>query len=180
MRRIYESDALSRDDDEPFSPNEEDASGRPQAIPWIDSTRLSRLLVPKQLRYRAIGIDVSTPRTEFPVGEPVPFTVTMKNAMPFPVTIPTLSPLLWTWDVDGVPEASHVALRDPPDERGSFRFDRGERKRFRKRWTGMFRVSDSEWEPVDPGEYTIGAGLNVDDSAVEGLYDETTIRLVPE
>lgn len=180
MRRIYESGALHRDDDEPFSPNERDVSEQPQSFRSIDSTRLSRLLVPMWLRCRSIGIDVSTPRSEFAVGEPVPFTVTMKNAMPFPISIPTRSPLLWTWNVDGATEASRVPLRDPPDEPGRFRFDRGERKRFRKRWSGMFRVSDSEWEPVEPGEYTIGAGLNVEDPADKDLYAETTVRVVPE
>lgn len=178
MRRIYESGALRRDDDQ-FSPNDRDSAGRLQAMRSVNGTALSRRLVPNWLRCRAISIEVSTPRTEYPVGEAVPFRVTMDNSMPFPITFRTLSPLPWTWNVDGVPEASHVSLRDPPDDSGEFRFARGERKRFTKRWEQMFRVSDSEWEPVGFGEYTIGAGLNVETPSEKGLYGETTVRVVP-
>ncbi len=178
MRRIYESEALRRDG-EPFTPNERD-DARPQAMRSINATALSRLFVPRWLRYRAISIEVSTPRTEYPAGVGIPFRVTMRNAMPFPLTISTRSPVLWTWNVDGVTEASHVSLRDPPEERGTFRFGRGERKRFHKRWDGMFRVSATEWEPAEPGTYTIGAGLNLEGALEHGLYAETTIRIVPE
>lgn len=180
MRRIYDSGALHRDDDEPFAPNERDDSVRPQAMKSVDSSLLSRLFVPPTLRHRAVSVTVSTPETEYVVGDPVPFRVTMRNALPIPVAIRTQSPLLWTWNVDGVAEASHVPLRDPPDEPGRFAFDRGERKRFSRRWTQQFRVSESEWEPVEPGEYTVGAGINVDDPAGRGLYDETTVRIRPE
>lgn len=180
MRRIYESEALSRDDDEPFSPNELDSSDHFQSVRWVNSTALSRRLVPNWLRYRSVSVDVSTPRTQYAAGTSVPFSVTMRNRMPFPITIPTVSPLLWTWAVDGLMEASHVPLRDPPEEPGAFTFDRGERKEFGKQWVQMFRVSDSEWEPVDPGEYTIGAWINVEAPSDAGLYDETTVRVVPE
>jgi hypothetical protein len=178
MRRIYDSPAVTRDDGDSFSPNERE-DVRPQAMRSVPGTALSRLLVPDWLRYRAVSVSVSTPRTEYPAGEPVPFRVEMKNAMPFPVEIPTRSPVLWTWTVDGLPEASRIS-RDPPAERRGFRFDRGERKRFARRWRGYFRVSESEWEPADPGEYAIGAGLNVEDAAAKGLADEVTVRLVPE
>jgi len=104
----------------------------------------------------------------------------MKNALPLPLTLTTRSRLLWQWDVDGLPEASHVEVRAVPEGEAGFEFDRGERKRFRRRWNGMFRLSDSEWEPADPGEYTIGAGVNVTDAPGKGLYDETTVRIVPE
>lgn len=180
MRRIYESNAVHRDDEDPFSPGELDRSGTPQAMRSVSGTTLSRYLVPDWLRYRAVSLDVSTPRAEYPAGADVPFAVTMTNAMPFPITITTSSPLLWTWHVDGVEEASRVSLRNPPDEAGELRFDRGERKRFSRRWTQQFRVSETEWEPAGPGEYTIGAELNVDDPAGRGVSAETTVRVVPE
>lgn len=180
MRRIYESDAIQRDD-EPFTPNEESRrSFKPQAMRWVNATLLSQLLVPQWVRQRAISVKISTPQSSYPSGHPIPFTVTMRNSMPFPVTIPTNSPLLWTWNVDGVQEASHVPLRDEPEEPGGIRFDRGSRKQFIKRWSGLFRVTDREWEPAEPGEYTIGAGLNVEGAAEKGLYDETTVRILPE
>lgn len=179
MRRIYESDALHRDDDDQFAPNRRRSESTLQAMRSVNSTALSRWLVPDGIRRRAVSVDVSTPRTEFALGATVPFRVTMRNAMPFPITFRTRSPVLWTWDVDGVTEASRVSMRDPPDEPGELRFGRGERKRFERRWEQLFRVSPSEWEGVEPGEYTIGAGLNVDGAREKGLYDEATVRVVP-
>jgi hypothetical protein len=180
MRRIYDSAALHRDDSDPHAPAEDDDTPRPQAMRSVPSGLLSRLFVPNWLRYRAVSVALDTPRTDFVAGEPVPFRVTMKNALPIPITVPTLSPVLWTWDVDGVREASHVPLQTPPDEPRGFRFDRGERKQFTRRWNGLFQVSASEWEPATPGEYTLGAGINVEDAAGKGLWDETTVRLVSE
>ncbi|AUX09684.1 hypothetical protein AArcSl_2059 [Halalkaliarchaeum desulfuricum] len=181
MRRIYESEALRRDDEDSFSPGEQrDRSHEPLAVKMVPSTWLSRVFVPHWLRYRSIKIDVTSPRNEYPVEADVPFLVRMRNVMPFPVTVPVRSPVLWTWDVDGVTEASHVDLKNPPDEERGFVFERGEEKVFRKRWTGTFRVSESEWEPAGPGKYVIGAGLNVEDAEGKGLYSRTTVRLVPE
>lgn len=177
MRRIYESQALSRDDDDPFAPSEQDGSDRPQAARSINSTALSDALIPSKLRQWAISCSISTPRSEYHVGTSVPFTVTMKNAMPFPITIPTRSPRFWVWSVDGSIEASQVPVRDPPEEVGRFRFNRGERKQFKKRWNGMFRVSKREWQPAPPGEYRIEAALNVEKATHKGLSSETTVRL---
>lgn len=179
MRRIYESGALRRDD-EPFTPTEQVDGTQPQSMRSVTGSTCSRLLVPEWLRHRAISIDVSTPRSEFDRGTAVPFRVTMKNALPFPIVISTTSPLPWTWTVDGFPEGSHVPLHDPPDESGAFVFDRGERKRFTKRWFQTFRVSDAEWESAEPGAYTIGAALNVEEPRQKGLYADTTVRITSE
>lgn len=178
MRRIYESDALGRDDDDPFAPGRErDRSTRPQVMRWIDSTAWSRRLVPEWVRHRAISVSISTARAEVPVGDPVSFDVTLRNTLPVPLTIRTASPLLWQWDVDGHPEASHVEAIEP-DGVSEWRFDRGERKRFTRRWQGMFRVAADEWRPAEAGEYDVGAGLTVEDAAEKGLYDRTTVELV--
>ncbi|WP_122090811.1 hypothetical protein [Halalkalicoccus subterraneus] len=177
MRRIYESDALRRDDGS-FTPSRRRSSTPLQAMRSVNATALSRRLIPDGLRNRSLSVEVSTPRTEFSSGEVIPFRVTMTNSMPFPLTVRTRSPIPWTWSVDGAPEAARIALREPPDEPGEFRFGRGEHKRFEKRWQGLFRVSRSEWERAGPGEYAIGAGLNVEDAAGKGLYDETTVRIV--
>ena len=179
MRRIYESDALHRDDDEPGAPVERERDTKPRAMRSINAGAWTRRLVPTWFRHRAISLSIRVPKTEFEAGERVPFEVTMKNAMPFPVTLATRSPVLWTWSVDGFEEASKVSVRDPPDHRAGFEFDRGERKRFRKHWDGMFRVSESEWEPVDPGEYTLGAAINVEDPEGSGLADELTVTILP-
>ncbi|APW99848.1 hypothetical protein CHINAEXTREME_19650 [Halobiforma lacisalsi AJ5] len=179
MRRIYESDALHRDD-EPFTPREKDSSYKIQAMRSVDSTALSRRVLPQGLRHRAVSVTVSTPQEEYAVGEPIPFRVTLRNPLPAPVAIPTRSPLLWAWKVDGFAEAAEIQLHDPPDEEGELVLDRGERKRVTKRWDQLFRVSDSEWEPAEPGEHTISAEINVEDPVGKGLAGETTVRIVPE
>jgi hypothetical protein len=178
MDRLSNSPGVHRDDDEAFVPGERETE--PQAMRSVPGTTLSRLFVPDWLRFRAITVDVSTPRESYPEREAVPFTVTMKNALPIPVEIPTQSPVLWQWHVDGHPEAARVTLRDPPEETRGFRFDRGERKQFRRRWNQLFRVSDSEWTPADTGTHTISAALNVAEPARVGLRGETTVRVEPE
>ncbi|WP_281194684.1 hypothetical protein [Halorubrum sp. F4] len=179
MRRIYESGALRRDDD-PHASAERNDGGKIQALRSVPAAALSDRLVPRALRRRAVSVDVETPRREYATGESIPFTVTFRNGLPFPVSIPTASPLPWTWTVDGDVEAATaaVSLRDPPDEPGRFAFDRGERKRFRRRWSGLFRVTDSEWVPAEPGEHTIGAAVNAANGESEGLRAETTVRIV--
>lgn len=179
MRRIYESNAVQRDDEQPHVPSET-GRDRPRAFRSIDVGAVGRRLVPASLRHRAISVDVTTPRTEYPVGSTVPFGVTMKNAMPFRVALTTRSRLPWQWDVDGHPEGSQVEVHDAPEGEAVFEFARGERKEFRRRWSGMFRLTESEWEPADPGGYTIGAAINVGNTAGEGLRAETTVRITPE
>jgi len=178
MRRIYDSDALHRDDDEPGSPNEIKRETKLQAMRSLPSSTLSDLFVPTALRHRFLSVAVETAEDEYTVGESIPFTVTIRNHVPFPVSIATESPVLWTWSVDGDVEASSVSLRDPPDETGRFEFDRGERKRFRKRWNQLFRVTETDWEPAEPGEHTISAAINAPDSESKGLTGETTVRIV--
>ncbi|MHC3437817.1 hypothetical protein ACYJ1Y_06845 [Natrialbaceae archaeon A-gly3] len=178
MRRIYESGAVRRDDDEPFTPAEDDERREPQSFRSLPGGLLSRLLLTDRLREWAISVDVSTPREEYPVGSVVPFRVTLKNALPLPVTISTRSPIVWTWSLDGLTEASHVRVLDPPAEPRQFTLSRGERRRFTRRWDGMVRVSETEWVPAEPGEYTIRAELNVENPDERGLTAETTVRLV--
>jgi hypothetical protein len=171
MRRIYESGAIHRDDDDAFAPGERESG--PQAMRSIDGTAWSRRLVPRWVRLRALSVTVDAPdRVD---GPAVPFVVTMSNALPIPVAVGTRSPRLWEWHVDDLPRASHVER--PLEGSGTIRFDRGETKRFRRRWDRRFRVSETEWEPAPPGEYTLGAALNVAGAAERGLEDGTTVRI---
>ncbi|NLV05516.1 hypothetical protein GOC83_05115 [Haloarcula rubripromontorii] len=173
MRRIYDSGALHRDDEEPQAPTER--GGRPQAARSINGRAWSDLLLPTWLRYRAVAVDIEVPQMSYPAETKVPFVVTIRNELPVPITLPTDSPRPWTWYVDGVPEASHVD--SVPGEAGSLRFDRGERKQFRRQWDRMFRVSDDEWEPAPAGEYTLSAKLSIANAGERGLYSETTVRI---
>ena len=178
MRRIYESRALDRDDNNPFQPNESDAIEKPQAMRTIPGTVLSRHLIPYWLRYRAISLEISTRQSTYPVGTSISFVITMKNTMPFPIVIPTRSLRLWSWSVDGLQEASHVTEK-APQQKTEFRFDRGERKVFRKQWNQRFQTSKDEWESAAPGEHIISAELDIDNPEKKGLSDETTIQLIP-
>ncbi|MFT4945187.1 MAG: hypothetical protein ACI9K3_001131 [Halovenus sp.] len=176
MRRIYESNAVSRDDDEPFKPREKKRrEHEPQSFRSINSSSWSNRLVPHAIRRRSVSVRVSTPDTEFEQGEPVPFRVYMKNSLPMPLSLKTRSPLLWTWSVDGHREASKLELATPPDEPGQMQFERSEQKRFDKVWDGMVRVSEREWRPVDRGEHTLQVSLNVDDADGANLCDQTTV-----
>ncbi len=176
MRRLYESRALHRDDDDPFKPNERDERTKPRASRTLPATALSRLLVPERLRYRAVSLSVSVPRSVYAEGERVPIAITMRNAAPFPITLETRSPIRWTWHVDGHTEASHV-WEDPDSGGRELQFGRGERKRFRRTWEQLFRVTETEWEEATPGEYVIGASINVADPTGRGVSDRTTVRI---
>jgi len=178
MRRIYESDALERDDEESFTPGELDEQTKPQTFRSINGAAWSDHLLPHTLRLWAVSLDVSVPRREFQEGETIPFRVTMDNTLPVPVSVRTSSPLLWTWSIDGHQEAAHVSVSDPPAEPDKLRLDRGETIRFTKEWSQMFRVTEREWEPAEPGEHTLRAEINLDTDRVE-IADETTIEIVP-
>ncbi|WP_372480111.1 hypothetical protein ACAH01_02280 [Halomicrobium sp. HM KBTZ05] len=166
------------DDVDPFTPDDDDDEYRPQSARSVNSSLLSRWLVPRAIRRRAISLSIETPQTEYELGSAIPFRVTMKNALPIPITLTTRSPVLWAWTVDGLTEASHVDQYDPPDEDGKLHFDRGERKQFAGEWSGRFRVTEREWEPADPGEYALGAHVNVDGHESGPLADECVVRLV--
>lgn len=174
MRRIDDSDALDRDDDDPFAPAEREGT-RPRAARSLPVERLTRLLLPAGLRARALRVRIDAPET-ITVGERVPFAVELHNPLPVPVSVETVSPVAWTWAVDGHREATHDP-ETPPADPGRLVFDRGERKRFTRRWDGQFRVSDTEWEPAGAGTYALSAAINVADPAAVGLRAETTVRV---
>lgn len=176
MRRIYESNALHRDDEESHAPREHGRDAEPQAMRSVPSGTLSRLLVPHWLRYRAIGVDVEIPVATVDRGERVPFRVTLRNALPFPVTVPVTSPVPWHWSVDGHSQASTVD--GPPEGRRGFHFDRGERKTFSKRWSGSFKIGAHEWQLAEAGEHVVSVELAVPDAESKGLTAEATVRVV--
>lgn len=180
MRRIYESSALRRDDSDPFSPAEQSRrNDRPRSWRWIPSSWISRNLIPHWLRYRVVSVSIEVPDVEYPAKTQVPFTFRVRNGAPFPVTFTTETPLFWTWEVDGLPEGSEVPLAGTADDPGEFTIDRGKQLRIDRRWNGMIRVSESEWEWAEPGEYTIRARLNVPDAEKKGLTAETTVTITP-
>ncbi|MEZ3144224.1 hypothetical protein [Halobaculum sp. MBLA0143] len=174
MRRIYDSDAVDRDDDDPFAPGEREEA-RPRAARTVPVERVTRALFPATVRARMLRVRIDAP-TAVPAGEPVPFAVELHNPSPVPVSVETVSRLAWHWAVDGHREATHDP-ETPAAEPGRLLFDRGERKQFTRTWDGQFRVSHTEWEPAGVGTYTLSTAINVADPEAVGLTAETTVRL---
>lgn len=171
MRRIYESDALRRDDDDPFSPNESDG-GAGSHVNWAN---LSHALFPASLRPHAIAVDVETDRERYASDEPVRFRATFRNRLPVPVSLVTETPVRWSWAVDGLVEASEV-YEPPPATRTRFDFDRRERKRFHRSWPQRVREARDEWRAAEPGEHTLSVSIGAVDGA-DRLAAETTFTV---
>lgn len=175
MRRTQRRDGVDRSDEDPFRPNESADRHQPRAARTLPAATLARWLIPARLHRRVIAVSVDTPASVYEAGEPIPVRIEFRNPLPVPVTV-TTSPVPWTWHVDGHRDASHVP--EPlPETEARFTLDRGERRRFTRRWSQHFRVSKTNWEPAKRGEHTISAALTVDDPAGTGLYDETTVRI---
>lgn len=176
VRRIYESDAVVRDDD-PHTPSErEDDDPGPRTIDWANA---SHALLPIRVRDWAITVDVETSRERYAVGEPVDLRVRFRNRLPFSVQLRTATPVRWQWAVDGIDGASVVERGTTPNGRGTFSFTRSERKTFTRTWNQSIQRTAREWEPVAPGEHTISARVNVPDAETRGLTAETTVHIDP-
>lgn len=171
MRRIYDSEALRRDDGDPFVPNgRRDGGGG-----HVDWHNLSHALLPAALRPWAVTVAVETDRETYAPDDPVRFRVTFRNRLPVPVTLVARTPRRWSWSLDGLPNASAVP-ESVPDERTRFRFDRGETKRFHRRWDQRIQVADREWRPADRGEHTLAVGVDAVDGT-DRLAASTTFHI---
>lgn len=147
----------------------------PRTVDWA---ALSDALLPTAVRARAIAVSVSTDRDVYRVGDPIAFEVSLENRLPLPIRLRTDSPEVWTWAVDGDLAASRIPRRIP-DRPGVIDFARGERKRFRRRWSQRVRTGEREWTPVEPGTYAVDVAVNREDAAVLGLTDRTEVSIEP-
>ncbi|MFW5974117.1 MAG: hypothetical protein ACOCPZ_01895 [Natrialbaceae archaeon] len=172
MRRIYESSALSRDNDDPFSPRDDkDDENRS-----INPVAASHALLPKAIRRRAVDVSVTTDRTEYASGDPVAFRVTFRNRLPIPVSIPVSSPVPWHWAVDDRISA-RFTRPDEPDDGSLFTFGRSERKTFTRTWSQSWQVGERRWEPVETGGYEISVAVNTAIGGEQFLADTTRIEI---
>lgn len=172
MRRIYDSEALSRDDDDPFSPAEREKRSR-KAIDWEAA---SHAFLPIKLRDIAVTVDVETNKDVYAPDERVHWQATFRNRLPVPVRLVTETPELWRWSIDGIPRASRVPDR-VPEHRSTINFSRGERKVHERNWIPRIQVAEREWEPLEPGEHTLAVELNVERAAERGLASERTFTV---
>lgn len=174
MRDVLKTDAVLRDDDDPFVPRDDGRGRRSRSA--FDWRNVSHAFMPVALRDRAISVSVETNKRRYERQEPVRFRVTLRNRIPFPVSLRTTTPLLWTWAIDGVDQASKLS-EAPPDEAGLLRFGRSERKTFERRWPQRIRDRQGRWTPVGPGEYELSARINVDGATSRGLAARTTFAV---
>lgn len=177
MRRIYESDAITRDDEQPFTPRERRDDYEPQSFRFINSSAWSDRFFPHRVRCWAVTVELSLPKQTFTQGETVPFRISIRNRLPIPVSIRTTSPVVWTWSVDGYDEASRVSNRDVPEEESKLRLNRGERLTFQRHWDGHIKISEREWVPAGPGAHELEVRINAIDGYDERLSARKTIHI---
>lgn len=173
MRRRGEPGAADSDRRDPFDPSGDDEPPTRRLIDW---EAVSHAFVPMAIRDRAIAVRIETGTRTYDLGEPVDLTITFRNRLPIPIRLRTDSPRRWTWAVDGCIEASRY--QPPlPDRPATVVFARNERKRFRRRWSQRIRLTETEWEPVEPGNYTLTVQLSVPNAEHRGLVDTTDIEI---
>jgi len=133
-----------------------------QALEEPDSdgfvSRLCRALVPATVARLALSVSVAVEGERYERGEPVEFTVVVRNRLPVPVRLEIDGKLLWGWRVDGLLEASDEPRYVPEDSR-ALELDALEARRFEQHWDGRFkRAGDPDrWIDPDPGEHEIEA-----------------------
>lgn len=183
MRRIYESEAIHRDDEEPHSPSELAVEQSKSTVTanqhrsLLDWSKASHALIPRRFRDRTIEVTVQTDRDVYASDEPVGIRIVFRNRVPFPVVIPTPTRRRWDWAVDGKPRAATEEFEPAPSERTLLSFYRSETKVFERTWRRRFRTARDRWEPAPPGAYEISAYISVDKPERRGLYASTTISL---
>jgi hypothetical protein len=183
MRRIYESDALHRDDDDPHSPSELDERDPGPSITanqnrsMLNWARLSHAVLPVAIRNRAIAVSLETDRAVYGPDQPVGIRVRFRNRLPFPITLRTPTRRRWDWAIDGLPRAAREEFEPAPAEATRLQFYRSETKTFTRTWHQRFRTAADRWEPAEPGTYEVAAFVAVDDPAGRGLRAATEIEL---
>ncbi|AXR78926.1 hypothetical protein [Natrarchaeobaculum sulfurireducens] len=164
---------MRRDESSPLEHSRRSPASSGRTIDW---SALSDAVLPQAIRCRAIDVTISTDRDEYRLGEPVSIDVTLENRLPVPIRLRTDSPERWYWAVDGHPAAS-CHPRGIPDRPSTIAFARGERKRFRRRWSQRLRVDEREWQPVGPGRYVLEAKIARDDAEARGLIGRCTVEI---
>lgn len=182
MRRIYESDALHRDDD-PHSPSEVEPSSPGPGIrgnrnrSLVNWGRYADAVLPSSWRDRAIEVTVETDRDVYQADEPVHIGVRLRNRLPLPVTIRTPTRRRWDWAIDGAPRAAREEFEPAPGDPADLAFRRSETKTFERTWRRRFRTAADRWSPANPGRYAVSAYVAVEEPDARGLAAATEIEL---
>ena len=130
--------------------NREDGDGDRLGFDQTENelTDLLGRFVPQWLAQRAVDVDVDVSAREFPVGDPVPFTVEIRNRLPVPIAVQTPTRRLWGWEVDGELEASdeHTYAGDAA---GQFSLEGGDVLRIEREWSGRFKRTGRQGERTE-------------------------------
>lgn len=138
-------------------------------------TELLGRFVPQWVAQRAIAVSVSVPDREFSIGDPVPFTVEIRNRLPVPVTVRTPSRRLWGWEVDG-----DLGASDEPtyagDTPGEFSLEGSDYLRIEREWSGRLKRTGrggkrTEYVLPDPGVHEIAAFVATKDPQPRGSVE---------
>jgi hypothetical protein len=138
-------------------------------------TDLLGRFVPQWLAQRAIAVSVAVPRREFAVGDPVPFTVEIRNRLPVPVAVRTPSRRLWAWTVDGELAASDESTY-AGDTAGQFALEGSDVLRIEREWSGRFKRTGGPGDRTehvlpDRGTHEIAAFVATDDPRPRGTVE---------
>jgi hypothetical protein len=125
--------------------------------------------VPRSVARWAVTLDLSVAgESDGPVtvavGDPVEFTVTIRNRLPLPVSVATPRLRLWTWAVDGEVEASDEP-RYASDTPSELALSAGETRRVTRTWDGRLertRGDRHRWVTPDPGRHELSAFVATD------------------
>lgn len=138
-------------------------------------TDLLGRFVPQWVAQRVIDVSVSVPDREFAVGDPIPFTVEIKNRLPVPVTVRTPTRRLWGWEVDGDLGASDES-RYAGDTPSQFALEGGDHLVIDREWSGRFKRTGRDGERTEyvlpkPGVHEISAFVATKDPQPRGSVE---------
>ncbi|WP_193310451.1 hypothetical protein [Halorubrum halophilum] len=123
-----------------------------------------------------VDVSLSLEKTEVEPGEPVEFTVTVRNQSAVGIPLSLTCTTLWGWYVDGYPEGEDHNYYDSPPRRVTVRGSQS--YTFERQWSGYIRTEDG-YESLSPGEHTLEARVHISDAETLGLTDRVNLTIAP-
>ncbi|MFB6187185.1 MAG: hypothetical protein ABEI86_10010 [Halobacteriaceae archaeon] len=155
-----------------------DRSDRSQDRWWPSFGDVSKALVPTPLVLLGLTVWIDAPTLTIEAGEPLEFTINIRNRLPLPVALTTAEPQLWGWEIGG----QYKGKKEPtfPDRTETYAFEALETKRFHQEWAGRFQTTNDghkTWPQAAPGEYELRAFIYHPNAKRYGLTDAISIRV---